>query len=93
LYSTAISISHDSKLRQSIKKSLHDQPNLLANIGDAQMEQEIIKKVMTTANYNSDIMKAESGVQSSFEEQDVKHYLSQIITEMERGKIRSSKNI
>jgi hypothetical protein len=38
-------------------------------------------------------MKAESGVQSSFEEQDVKHYLSQIITEMERGKIRSSKNI
>lgn len=93
LYSTAISISHDSKLRQSIKKSLRDQPNLLANIGDAQMEQEIIKKVMTTANYNSDVMKAESGVQSSFEEQDVKHYLSQIITEMERGKMRSSKNI
>jgi hypothetical protein len=93
LYSTAISISHDSKLRQSIKKSLHDQPNLLASIGDAQMEQEIIKKVMTTANYNSDIMKTESGVQSSFEEQDVKHYLNQVITEMERGKIQSSKNI
>ena len=93
LYSTAISISHDSKLRQSIKKSLHDQPNLLANIGDAQMEQEIIKKVMTTANYNSKIMKTESGVQSSFEEQDFKHYLNQVITEMERSKIRSSKNI
>jgi hypothetical protein len=57
------------------------------------MEQEIIKKVMTTANYNSKIMKAESGVQSSFEEQDVKHYLNQVITEMERSKIRSSKNI
>jgi hypothetical protein len=93
LYSTAISISHDSKLRQSIKKSLHDQPNLLASIGDAQMEQEIIKKVMSTANFNSDIMKAESGVQSSFEERDVKQYLNQIITEMDRGRIRSSENI
>jgi hypothetical protein len=93
LYSTAISISHDSKLRQSIKKSLQDQPNLLASIGDAQMEQEIIKKVMTTVNSNSNVMKAESGVQSSYEEQDVKQYLNQIITEMEKGQIRSSENI
>jgi hypothetical protein len=90
LYSTAISMSQDSKLRQSIKRSLHDQPNLLASIGDAQMEEEIIKKVMTTANYNSKMMKTESGVQSSFEEQDVKQYLNQIMIEMERGKMRSS---
>lgn len=93
LYSTAISISHDSKLRQSIRKSLKDQPNLLASIGDAQMEQEIIKKVMVTAKNNSDIMKAESGVKPSFEEQDVKHYLNQIVTEMERAKTTRSKNI
>ena len=92
LYSTAISISHDSKLRQSIRKSLRDQPNLLASIGDAQMEQEIIKKVMITAKDNSKIMKAESGVQSSFGEQDVSQYLNQIITEFERDRTRSRKN-
>jgi hypothetical protein len=37
------------------------------------MEQEIIKKVTTTANDNSNILKAESGVQSSIGEQDVNY--------------------
>jgi hypothetical protein len=92
LYATAVSISHDSKLRQSIRKSLTDQPNMLASIGDAQMDHEIIKKVMITVNDNSKIMKAESGVQSSIEEQDIKRYLDQIITEM-RGKTTSTRNI
>jgi hypothetical protein len=92
LYSTAISISQDSRLRQSIRKSLNDQPNLLGGIGDAQMEQEIVKKVMITAKVNSKIMKAESGIQSSLEDQDIKRYLDQIITEM-RGKTTSSKSI
>ena len=87
-YSTAISISQDSKLRQSIKKVLADQPNLLASIGDAQMEQQIIKKVVKTARDNSQIMKTESGVQSSLEEEDVKHYLEQVIIEM-RAKTRN----
>jgi hypothetical protein len=86
LYSTAISISQDSRLRQSIRKSLNDQPNLLASIGNAQMEQEIIKKVMSTANDNSKRMRDQSGVESSLEEQDVKQYLNQIMIEIERSK-------
>jgi hypothetical protein len=93
LYSTAISISQDSKLRQSIRKSLNDQPNLLSSIGDAQMEQEILKKVMITAKENSKMMEAETGVQSSFEDQDIKRYLNQVIIEFERDKTTSSKNI
>jgi hypothetical protein len=93
LYATAISISHDSRLRQSIRKSVTNQPNLLASIGDAQMEQEIIKKVMIIAKDDSNMMKTETGVQPSFEEQDIKHYLNQIVTEMERSKTTSSKNI
>lgn len=93
LYSTAISISQDSKLRQSIRKSLNDQPNLLGSIGDAQMEQEIMKKVMITAKENSKMMEAETGVQSSFEDQDIKSYLDQIMMEIERGKTMRGKNI
>jgi hypothetical protein len=93
LYSTAISISQDSKLRQSIRKSLNDQPNLLASIGDAQMELEIVKKVMSTTKDNSKRMSNQSGVESSLEEQDVKQYLNQILTEIERSKSARSEKM
>jgi hypothetical protein len=43
LYLSAISISQDNSLRKSIKGSMTD---LIGNIGSAQMEQEIEKKVM-----------------------------------------------
>ncbi|HET9773888.1 MAG TPA: hypothetical protein VFP25_02790 [Nitrososphaeraceae archaeon] len=42
LYLSAISISHDISLRKSIKGSMND---LVGNIGTAQMEQEIERKV------------------------------------------------
>ena len=44
LYFSAISVSQDMTLRQSIKKSVMEQSKLLDNIGTAEMEKEIQKQ-------------------------------------------------
>ena len=87
LYSLATSISHDSKLRQSIRKSATEELNFLRTIGEAQMEQELQKKVMQVAKGRSDDMALQTGVQPSINEDDIKQYLHQVIEE-----IKSKKN-
>ena len=46
IYSSAISISEDSRLRSSIRNFAIKEANLLDSIGTAHMEQEIQKKVI-----------------------------------------------
>jgi hypothetical protein len=46
LYSSAASIAQDINLRQSLRKSVEQQSNMLDNIGTSQMEQEVRKKVV-----------------------------------------------
>ena len=49
IYSSAISMSGDVKLRQAIRKSAVDESKLLVGVGSAQMEQKIEKKVIELA--------------------------------------------
>src|SRR5919202_4871287 len=63
LYSSAISISQDIKLRQSIRNSAAKESELLDSIGTAQMEQELQKRVLKIVKKNSDSMVEETGVQ------------------------------
>jgi len=44
IYSSAISVSQDTKLRESIRRSAVSESKLLHNIGTAQMEQELQKR-------------------------------------------------
>src|SRR5947209_5410050 len=48
VYSSAISVSEDSKLRQSIREFTLAEPKLLDSIGTAHMEQEIQKEGVST---------------------------------------------
>ena len=69
IYSSASSISSDSILRQTIRKSLLDQSKLLDNIGLADINREmeaIIKKHRET-------MKQETGIESSISEVEMKN--------------------
>ena len=50
LYFSAISVSQDTTLRQSIRKSVKEQSKLLDSIGTAEMEIEVQKQVLTVAN-------------------------------------------
>jgi signal transduction histidine kinase len=82
IYSSAISISEDAKLRQTIRKSAVDESKLLVGIGSAQMEQKIEKKVIEMAKDHSAIMVEQTGVQLSLTEHDMKQYLSTVLKEI-----------
>jgi hypothetical protein len=86
LYSSAICVSQDVKLRQSIRKSAIQEVKFLESIGAAQMEQELQKRVLTIAKKNSDTMTEETGVQPSLSENDMKQYLEEVITEIKARK-------
>jgi hypothetical protein len=82
LYSSAISVSQDAGLRQSIRKSAIEEVKFLESMGTAQMKQELQKRVLTIAKENSDIMTEETGVQPSLSEDDMKQYLEEVLKEI-----------
>jgi hypothetical protein len=86
LYSSAISVSHDIKLRQSIRNSAAKESELLDTIGTAQMEQELQKRVLKIVKEHSDSMVEETGVQPSLTEDDMKEYLEMVIKEIKHTK-------
>jgi hypothetical protein len=81
LYSSAIAVSQDSSLRTSIRASLLE---LVNNIGTAQMEQEIEKRVLKVAREQQDVLTEQSGIESSLSEKDMKEYLEQVIKEVKK---------
>jgi DNA-binding protein Fis len=85
IYSSAISVSEDSKLRQTIRSLTTKESKLLDSIGIAQMEQEIEKRVLSFTKQNQDRMAEETGIQSSLSEEDMKQYLQEVIREV-KGK-------
>jgi hypothetical protein len=84
IYSSAISISEDSKLRRSIRNLAMDEAHLLGSIGIAQMEREIQDRVISITKQNQDRMLKETGIQSSFTEEEMKVYLDQVIREIKK---------
>jgi len=82
IYSAAISMSEDVKLRQSIRKSAIDESKFLVSIGSGQMEQKIEKKVIEMAKDNAASMTEQTGVQLSLTEHDMKQYLSTVLKEI-----------
>jgi hypothetical protein len=86
IYSSAISVSQDVKLRQSIRKFAMKESRLLDSIGIAQMEQEIESRVIAMTIKSQDIMTEESGVYSSLNEAEVKQYLDIVLQEIKESK-------
>jgi len=91
LYLSAISISHDNSLRKSIKGSIHD---LVGNIGSAQMEQEIEKKVTKIIQrQEKEMEKQVGGFSSKVIETNVKDYVKLAIKERDNMRDRMDKKI
>jgi hypothetical protein len=86
IYSSAISVSEDSELRQSIRGFAMKESRLLDSIGMAQMEQQIQKRVIAIAKRNQERMTEESGIQSSLTDEDMKEYLQQVIKELSKDR-------
>jgi hypothetical protein len=86
VYSSAISVSEDSKLRQSIRQVALREPKLLDSIGTAQMEQEIQKRVLAVTRKTQEVLTEETGIQPSLNDDDMKLYLQQVIEEVKKSK-------
>jgi hypothetical protein len=91
VYSSAISVSHDIKLRQYIRKSVEQQSTLLDKIGTSEMEQKIQKNVIKITRNMSDQIAEQTGIQTSLEEQDIKEYLNKAIKEVKSNREEGSK--
>jgi hypothetical protein len=92
IYSSAISVSEDSKLRQSLRSFAIRESKFLESIGTAHMEQEIQKRVLEFTKRTQDMMAEETGIQSSMTEDDMKQYLEQVIREVKIQKSSTNHN-
>lgn len=63
------------KSSQSVRKIATREFKLLDSIGTAHMEEEIEQKVLYTTSRNQEILKEQTGIESSLEEGDIKQYL------------------
>lgn len=82
LYSSAISVSQDLALRQSIRESVKEQSKFLESMGTAQMEAELQTRVLSTAKKASGSMAEETGLESSMTEDDMKDYMEIVMNEL-----------
>lgn len=86
IYSSALSVSEDSRLRRTIRKAaLEESQQFLDAIGSAEMEQEIQKKVLRFSKKTKALMEYETGISTSIDDEDIKRYLDEVLIEL-KGK-------
>jgi hypothetical protein len=84
LYSSAVTVSQDKTLRQSIKRSVTEQSKLLDSIGTAHMEKELQSRVLKISKKYSDKMVEETGIESSMTENEMKEYIKIVTHEVNK---------
>ena len=84
LYSSAVIVSQDTGLRQSIRRSVTEQSKLLDSIGTAHMEKELQSRVLTVAKKLSDTMTEETGVEASMTDNEIKEYIDLVKNEINK---------
>lgn len=82
LYSLAISTTHDTSLRKSIKSSTLEVVKLLDIVGTPHMKQEIESRVLNAAKGQQSVLLKQTGVEPSLTEQDMKQYLGRVLKEI-----------
>src|SRR4029078_12191791 len=82
IFTSAISLSQDLTLRQSIRKSVLEQSKLLDSIGSAEMEREVQTQGLKIAKKTSAAMAEKSGVEASMTEGEMKDYVEFVIKEI-----------
>jgi len=75
IYSCALSISHDSVLRASIRRSVETEVGFLKGIGNAEMNRRIFERVLLTSRNISETLPEETGISSSLTDKELKDYV------------------
>jgi hypothetical protein len=83
LYSTAISLSEDSRLRKQIRKSAQDWKFFL-KLSDAEIEKRIVDQVEAV----KDSMTTDTGVAPSISIEEARDYLQEVLNEVKKGQTK-----
>ena len=75
IYSSAISVSLDHKIRSSVQNSVEHELRFVSKIGTSQMEQDIQQRVKHLTRKVADNMEIESGVIVPMEDEEVDRYI------------------
>jgi hypothetical protein len=89
IYSSAISVASDSRLRQLIRRFAIQESKLLDSIGTAQLEQELQQRVLKVAKEQEEALTEQTGIEPSLNEEDMKQYLVEVLQEI--GHTRENK--
>jgi hypothetical protein len=87
IYSSAVSVAQDSRLRRAIRKSVQRQSSLLDKIGTAQMQQEIENMVLSTIKSQAENLRSETGIETSLDENEMREYMNEVIANIMTKKI------
>ena len=82
IYSSAVSVAQDSRLRRAIRKSVQQQSSLLGKIGTAQMQQEIENRVLSTIKSQAENLRSETGIETSLDENEIREYMNEVIAKI-----------
>jgi hypothetical protein len=93
IYSSAISVSIDSRLRYLIRRSIADQSRLIDSIALANMSQDLQKRIISIAKDHSESMAVETGIRSSLSESDMNDYLNKVQKEIVHNRSGDTKEI
>ena len=85
IYYSAMSLSHDDRVRHEIKKFAMQESELLDSIGSAQLEKDIAEKVKAITK-SQDFASQKSGVPLSIDEDDIRNYLEDVLREMKSAR-------
>jgi hypothetical protein len=89
IYSSAISMSKDANLRREIRRLAIRESKFLDSIGSAQIEDEVRNRVLHIARLNKSDL-GEEGLPSALDEEDVNHYLEDVLKEINTIKKKGS---
>ncbi len=86
IYSSAISVAEDSKLRETILKTAIKEAKFLHSIGTAHMEQTLLDIVQKIAKKNEGELRVQTGIESALSEDDMNNYIEQVIEEVKKSR-------
>jgi hypothetical protein len=89
IYSSAVSVSQDSKLRATIRKSVEDEVNFIGNIASAEMTHTVTERVLRTVNAVSEMIPQDTDIATSITDKEIKEYVTEVINEVQKGKAKS----
>ncbi|AIF82547.1 hypothetical protein NTE_00465 [Candidatus Nitrososphaera evergladensis SR1] len=91
IYSCAITIAGDIRLRQTIRKSLLDESKLLDNIGLADLNHEVERVTTEIVKKHNQTVWQETGIDASIPENDMKDYVNEVAGEIEKIRQRRAR--